>query len=315
MATSTGRILYVSTTSGIYGFTILSNGTLSPLSSQPLANATGSYLQIAATPGIPSNQTTPLLLGATGTTATLSVWTISANGSLTSTTSLTDTNCTNKPTAFTGVAVTADDQYAFVVDGTQGSGSSVYSTATLALSGGGCTSSPIKTTSVYPVQPALDCQVAGSSNCILYLTLSTSASTGTINPTIPEQDTFTESTGTVGTPSYTPFASCGTDCPLGATFNSNSLYFYSTFIKTSSLQSIAPEVSTSTSTVSFASASLNFPCVDSIGGVAYLPTANGYLYGVSTGSGGSLGGITTLLTPATFNATLYMTSCAVVTNP
>ena len=46
VATPTGRTLYLATTSGIYGFSIMNDGTLQALSSSPLA--TGSYNQIAA---------------------------------------------------------------------------------------------------------------------------------------------------------------------------------------------------------------------------------------------------------------------------
>ena len=47
VASSTGRTLYLATTGGIYGFSIMSDGTLTPVSSSPLV--TGSYTQIAAT--------------------------------------------------------------------------------------------------------------------------------------------------------------------------------------------------------------------------------------------------------------------------
>ncbi len=316
VATSTGRILYVATTSGIYGFVIMSDGALNPVSSQPLDS--GSYSQIAATSEPPTGQTSPLLLGASSATASsLTVWTIGGTGPLTKTTSLSHSGCTAPAYSgnITGVAVTSDNLYALVVDGTTAAGAGVYNTATLALSGGGCKASAMtNTTGAYPVQPSLDCQVPLSSSCILFLTLSTAPTTTTISATTSEEDTFTETTGALGTPTYAPYSTC--PCPSGVTFNANTLYFYTSFDGSSpSLQSIGPKSTASTSTVAFSTPSLNLPCMDSIGGTAYIPSSNGYLYSVGVGSGGSLGSITTLVTPSTFGTTLYMNSCAVVTNP
>ena len=50
---------------------------------------------------------------------------------------------------------------------------------------------------------------------------------------------------------------------------------------------------------------------DALGGVAYIPTSNGYVYSVSTASGGGLGAPGTVLSPQTFGSTLNITSCAV----
>ncbi len=315
VATSTGRILYVATTSGIYGFAIMSDGTLNPVSSQPLDP--GYYSQIAATSEPPTGQTSPLLLGASGLSS-LTVWTIGGTGPLTKTTSLVTSVCPSSPGSITGVAVTSDNKYAFVVNGTAPAGASTYNTATLALSGGGCTVSAMTTAGTFPVQPSLDCQEPLSpSTCTLFLTLSTTATTTPIKATTPEEDTFTETSGVLGIPTYTPYSSCAfPNCPSGVTFNANTLYFYTSFNGSSpSLQSIGPESTASTSTVNFSSASLNLPCMDSIGGNAYIPTSNGYLYSVGVGSGGSLGSVTTLVTPSTFGTPLYMNSCAVATNP
>jgi hypothetical protein len=51
--------------------------------------------------------------------------------------------------------------------------------------------------------------------------------------------------------------------------------------------------------------------------MAYIPTANGYLYAVSLGSAGSVGAPQSVLTPGNTGSAgvLTMTSCAVSLNP
>ncbi len=301
VATTTGRTLYLATTSGIYGFSIMSDGTLKAVSSSPLA--TGSYNQIAATTG-----SSPLLIGANGGTS-LTTWSISGGG-LGSQGTLSVSSCIS---GATGVAVTSDNNYVVAVDG--GVQGTSHNIASLPVTGGTCNPASTTTSSAYPVQPSLDCSVAGASYCILFLTLSSQATTTAVTPVAPEEDSFTESLGAVSalSPSITPFSSCTTSiCPQGAAFNANTLYFYATFNGGSpSLQSIAPNTATASQSTSFPTANLNYPCIDALGGVAYIPTANGYVYAVPTGNGGGLGSPSTVLSPQTFGNTLTITSCAV----
>ncbi|MGC8528937.1 MAG: hypothetical protein ACP5OP_01885 [Leptospirillia bacterium] len=300
VASPTGRTLYLATTSGIYGFKIMSDGTLSPVSSSPLVPS--SYTQIAATMG-----TNPMLIGANGGSS-LTTWSLSGGG-LGSGTTLSLSSCTNFSAA-TGVAVTSDNNYVLVVNG----GATSTNIASLPLSGGTCRITSTTTTD-YPVQPALDCSVAGASYCLLFLTLSSQATTTATVPVAPEEDSFAESTGTVAslTPSVTPFSSCTNSiCPQGVAFNANTLYFYATFNGGSpSLQSIAPQTSTAAQSTSFSTPNLNLPCIDALGGVAYIPTSNGYVYSVSTANGGGVGSPSTVLSPQTFGTTLTINSCAV----
>ena len=303
MATSTGRILYVATTNGIYGFSIMSTGTLSPISSQPLV--TNDVQQIAVTPGIPTDQSTPLLLGASGG-GSLSVWTVGSGGSLTPTTSL---SCSGL-SLITGVTVTADSQYVIVVDGRANSsnlGLIAFPTPTTCSTG--------SSSSFYPLQPAIDCAVSGSNPCILFLTGSTSL-TSPLTPTTPLEIPLTPSRGAFGA-SSSPYTCSSGSCPLGVTFDPTTVFFYASFTGTSppSLQSIAPEAQSSTSSATFpSSAPVNYPCVDTVGGVVYTPTANGFLYAASTDASGSLSAVTTVLTPTSLPVSLAMTSCAVATN-
>ena len=300
VATTTGRTLYLATTSGIYGFSIMSDGTLQALSSSPLA--TGSYNQIAATTG-----SSPLLIGANGGTS-LTTWNISGGG-LGSKGTI-SVSCISQAT---GVAVTSDNNYVVAVDG--GVPGTSTNIASLPVTGGTCHTASTTTSSAYPVQPALDCSVAGASYCILFLTLSKLATTTAVTPVAPEEDSFTESTGVVAalTPTITPFSSCATSiCPQGAAFNANTLYFYATFNGGSpSLQSIAPDTATASQSTSFPTPNLNYPCIDALGGVAYIPTSNGYVYAVPTANGGGVGSPSTVLSPQTFGNTLTITSCAV----
>ncbi len=300
VATPTGRTLYLATTSGIYGFSIMSDGTLQALSSSPLA--TGSYNQIAATTG-----SSPLLIGANGGTS-LTTWNISGGG-LGSKGTI-SVSCISQAT---GVAVTSDNNYVVAVDG--GVPGTSTNIASLPVTGGTCHTASTTTSSAYPVQPALDCSVAGASYCILFLTLSGQATTTAVTPVAPEEDSFTESSGTVLalSPSIAPFSSCTTSiCPQGAAFNANTLYFYATFNGGSpSLQSIAPDTATASQSTSFPTPNLNYPCIDALGGVAYIPTSNGYVYAVSTANGGGVGAPSTVLSPQTFGNTLTITSCAV----
>lgn len=298
VATPTGRTLYLATTSGIYGFSIMNDGTLQALSSSPLA--TGSYNQIAATTG-----SSPLLIGANGN-ASLTTWSISGGGlGSQGTLSL---SCISHAT---GVAVTSDNNYVVAVDGSATSSN----IASIPVTGGACQPASTTTSSAYPVQPALDCSVAGASYCILFLTLSSQATTTAVMPGAPEEDSFTESSGTVAalTQPIAPFSSCTTStCPQGAAFNANTLYFYATFNGGSpSLQSIAPDTATASQSTSFPTPNLNYPCIDALGGVAYIPTSNGYVYAVPTANGGGVGSPSTVLSPQTFGNTLTITSCAV----
>lgn len=301
VASSTGRTLYLATTGGIYGFSIMSDGTLAPVSSSPLV--TGSYNQIAATSG-----TSPILIGANGGTS-LTTWSASGGG-LGSPSTLSLSGCSNM-TGATGVAVTSDNNYVLVVNG----GGTTNNIGSMAISGGSCVEKNTLTSSVYPVQPALDCSVAEASYCILFLTLSSTATTNGTTPVAPEEDTFTEKTGAVAalSPAVAPFSSCATSiCPSGVAFNANTLYFYATFNGGSpTLQSIPPQVTQSSQSTSFSTPNLDLPCVDAIGGIAYIPTANGFVYSVSTQNGGGMGAPSTVLSPQTFGSTLKITSCAI----
>ena len=102
------------------------------------------------------------------------------------------------------------------------------------------------------------------------------------------------------------------------TFDPTTVFFYASFTGTSppSLQSIAQGAKTSTSSANFpSSAPVNYPCVDTVGGVVYTPSANGFLYASPTNASGALSAVTTVLTPTSLPVSLAMTSCAVATNP
>ena len=306
VAAPTGRILYVATANGIYGFSIMSTGTLSPLSSQPLVTTSG-LEQIAATPGIPTGQSTPLLLGATGS-ASLSAWTIGGSGTLTPATSLSLSCSVVSP--ITGVTVTSDSQYVLVVDGTSNSSSNL---GLISFSKTG-TCSP-GSASIYPLQPAIDCAVSGTSPCVLFLTGSSTSSS--VSPTTPLEIPVTLSSGAFGTVA-TPYTCASGACPFGATFDPTTVFFYASLTGTAppSLQSIAQGAKSSTASVGFpAAAPVNYPCVDTLGGVVYTPTANGFLYASSTDSSGGLGAPNAVLTPSSLPVSLDMTSCAVVASP
>ncbi len=312
VATSTGRVLYVATTSGIYGFSIMSTGTLNPLSTQPLVSNTG-ILQIAATPGIPSGQSGPLLLAATGTPS-VSAWTIGGGGSLTQPTSLSCSSGSG-PSTVTGLTVTSDSQYLILVDGNASNsnlGLISFSKTSSCASGSTSTSS-----SAYPLQPAIDCAVSGTSPCILFLTVSGNSVSSTLSLTTPQEIPVTPSSATFSNPS-TPFSCTSTSCPFGVTFDPTTVFFYASFTGTNppTLQSIAEGSKTATSQVSFpSSAPVNYPCVDTLGGVVYTPSANGFLYASQTNASGGLTAPSTVLTPSSLPTSLDMVSCAVVSNP
>ena len=316
--TATGRFLYVATSSGIYGFSIMSTGTLSPLSTQPLVQNTGLF-QIAATPGIPAGQSGPLLLGATGDSS-VSVWTVGGGGSLTQTTPI---GCSGSSGlgAITGLAVTSDSQYLVVVDGNSGGGSSSDNLGLISFSKtSSCeTGYTSASTSTYPVQPAIDCAVSGTSPCILFLTVSTTSLSTSLNLETPQEIPVTlSSTTPFGSHSSSAYTCTPPNCPLGATFDPTTVFFYASFTGTNppSLQSIAPQAKSAASQVSFPpTAPLNYPCVDTLGGIVYTPTSNGFLYASPTNSSGGLSGPTTVLSPSSLPVSLDMLSCAVVSNP
>ena len=296
MATPTGRTLYLATTSGIYGFSIMSDGTLSAVSSSPLA--TGSYNQIAATTG-----TSPMLIGANGGTS-LTTWSLSGGG-LGTQGSISLSGCSSF--SATGVTVASDNSYIFVVSGSATTSSNIGS---IRLGGSGCT--PLTASSIppYPIQPALDCSQGGTNSCVLFLTMSSQYPPLATTYISPTEYTYTEGGSSI-TSSTAP--SCTTsNCPVGVAFNPNTLDFYATFNGTTpSLQSFAPATSSSIQTTTFSTGNLNLPCIDALGGVAYIPTSNGYVYSVSTANGGGLGSPSTVLSPQTFGTTLNISSCAV----
>ena len=247
-----------------------------------------------------------MLIGANGG-SNLTTWSLSGGGLGTGTT-LSLSGCSSFSAA-TGVAVTSDNNYVLAVNG----GATSNNIASLPVSGGTCHTAHSVSTTDYPVQPALDCSVAGASYCILFLTLSSQATTTATVPVAPEEDSFTESSGAVASLTTAPFSSCTTSiCPQGATFNANTLYYYTTFNGGSpSLQSIAPQTTTAAQSTTFSTANLNLPCIDALGGVAYIPASNGYVYSVSTPNGGGVGSPSTVLSPQTFGSTLTINSCAV----
>ncbi len=321
VATSTGRVLYVATTSGIYGFSIMSTGTLNPLSTQPLVSNTD-ILQIAATPGIPAGQSGPLLLAATGTSS-VSAWTIGGGGSLTQTTSL---PCSTL-SAVTGLTVTSDSQYLILVDGNSQGGSSNVNLGLIPFSKTSqCTTGYTSNTSAsaYPLQPAIDCAVPASTSCILFLTIS-SASISSSNFSNSTLTTPQEIQVTLSTPAFTipsnptPFSCTTPGCPLGVAFDPTTVFFYASFTGTNppTLQSIAEGAKNATAQVSFpSSAPVNYPCVDTIGGVVYTPSSNGFLYASQTNASGGLSAPSTVLTSSSLpTSSLDMVSCAVVSNP
>jgi hypothetical protein len=318
VATSTGRVLYLGTTSGIFGYSIQSDNTLKPLSASALEP--GSWNQVAVTPEAPTGSSSPLLLAVASGTATASIsnWTLNSDGTINAAGTAINASCTSFSGHVTGIAAVPGSQYVLAVDGNTQSTDNI---ATLPLSStSGLTCTTASTSSDYPIQPAMDCAVPGSSssNCILFLTLSTTP-VSSATPAPPMEENWSAGTlSSLSAPS-TPYT-CTSNCPLGIAFNSSTLYFYATFNSTSppSLQSIAPGSASATGSTSFsASTPLNYPCVDLLGGTTYIPTANGYLYAVSTGSGGSLGAPGTVLSPGSTgtSGTLNMTSCAVSSNP
>lgn len=317
VATSTGRILYLGTTSGLFGYSIQSDNTLKPLSSSALVP--GSWNQIAVTPETPTGSASPLLLAvASGTATSISNWTLNSDGTINAAGTAISASCSSFSGHITGIAAVPGNQYVLAVDGNTTTTDNIVTLPLSPTSGLTCTTA--STSSNYPIQPALDCAVPGSSssNCILFLTLSsTPVSSATPAPPM-EKNWSSGALSTLSAPA-TPYT-CTSSCPLGVAFNSSILYFYATFNSTTppSLQSIAPGSASSTSSTSFsASTPLNYPCVDILGGTTYIPTANGYLYAVSTGSGGSLGAPGTVLSPGSTgtSGTLNMTSCAISSNP
>lgn len=320
MATSTGRVLYLSTTTGIYGYSIQSDNVLKPLSPAPLIS--GSFNQVAATPGIPSGQSSPLLLAvASGSATAISTWPLNGDGTLNTggEASVLASSCSSF-SHITGIAAVPGNQYVLAVDGT--STSTNAATIPLPSTSGLSCATAATSNSTYPVQPALDCSVPGSSSsCILFLTLSSTSLATTAAPEAPVEDASwsTATTGTLASSSGAYTCTPVANCPLGVAFDPATLYFYATFNGTSppSLQSIAPNTTTSTGTTNFPASTLNYPCVDTLGGMVYVPTANGYLYAVSAGSGGSVGSPQAVLSPGNTGTTgvLTMTSCAISSNP
>lgn len=276
VASSTGRYLLVSNSSGIYSFSIQSNNTLSPVSSSAQQSASGiNGMVYVKTPGGTSAPTLyainggssiyyfPVSAGSVGAKATLN---------LTSCTSLSLSN-------LDAITATPGGHFLLVAYGS----SSPYHVVAIALSGQAqatsCTSSPLQITSA-PTGIAVDCAVSPGSPCNVLLSFATSA---------PEFSQWTENTNTFATAST--LSNISTTPPY-TLFSLSTTYFYLFSPSKSVVSSLSGSLTATSSPISSQSISINTsnPCLDLLANNLYLPTTNGSIYQMNIQSNGSMGG-------------------------
>lgn len=274
VASSTGRYLLVSNSSGIYSFSIQSNNTLSPLSSSAQQSASGiNGMVYVKTPG---GTSAPTLYAITGGS---SIYAFPVSGGVVGANSpLILTSCTSISN-LDAITATPGGHYLLVAYGS----SSPYSVVAIALSGRtqatSCSSSPLSITSA-PTGIAVDCAVSPGSPCNVLLSFAA---------TSPEFSQWTESTNA--------FAGANTLSNISTTppytvFSLSTTYFYLFSPSKATVSSLSGSLTTTSSPISSQSISTNTsnPCLDLLANSLYLPTTNGSIYQMAIQSNGSMGG-------------------------
>jgi hypothetical protein len=274
VASATGHYIYLASSNGIYGFSLMSNNTLSPLSNSALAS--GAYTAIIVDP-TPGGISSPVLYAVNSGTS-ISSFPINGNGTLGTPTSLSPTSCL---TDYSGLSVTADGNWLLAVDNLV----ATNNIAAINLKTDACGTVSSVDSSNFPITLAVNCTLSGGSCNVLVTEAPTaSSSTPSTQVLIPS---WSSSNGTFS-------GTTTTLSGLGATaqsviFDTATLFFYLTAPSSNLLGSLvsAPSTSTAfTSTLSFSTIT-STPCLDVLNNALYLPTTNGsvYQFGVDTAGG------------------------------
>lgn len=276
VASATGHYLYLASSNGIYGFSIMSNNTLSPLSSSALA--TGSYTAVLVDP-TPGGASSPVLYAVNGGSSITS-FPINGNGTLGSATSLSPSGTC--PTVFSGLSTTADGNWLLAVDNILASNNIVA----INLKTSACAAESSVDGTNFPIMPAVNCTISGGTCNILVTEANSSGSTTPSTQVL--LTSWNPSTG----------AFSGADTPLtglsgpaqSVVFDTATLYFYLTVPSSNILGSLisSPSGTTAfTATQSF-SPITSTPCLDILSNALYLPTTNGSVYQFSVDTSGNI---------------------------
>lgn len=275
VASATGHYLYLASSNGIYGFSLMSNNTLSPLSSSALVN--GAYTAVVVDP-TPGGVNSPVLYAVNSGTS-ISSFAINGNGTLGSVSSLSLTGTCLAH--YSGLSLTADGNWLLAVDNSV----PTSNIDAINLKTNACGTESSVDSTHFPITLAVNCTLSGG-NCEVLVT--ESSSSGSTTPTtqvlIPS---WSSSNGTFsGT--TTTLSGLGTTAQ-SVVFDTATLYYYLTAPSSNEIGSLISSPSTSTgftSTLSFSTIT-STPCLDVLDNALYLPTTNGsvYQFGVDTSGG------------------------------
>jgi hypothetical protein len=275
VASATGHYLYLASSNGIYGFSIMSNNSLSPLSNTALASGAYTGVLVVSTPG---GSSTPVLYAVNGGGA-IATFPINGNGTLGTETNLTTTG--SCPGAYSGLSATADGNWLLAVDNSTATNNIVSINL---KSNNACTGLTNAYTSGNPVTLGINCTLSGGS-CTVLVTLN--SGTGSTSLTNPVLISWSSSTGAFSTTTQLTGLS---GPPQSDVFDTATLYFYLTVPSSNVLGSLvsSPAVSTAfTSTQSF-SPITSTPCLDVLSNAFYLPTTNGSVFQFSVDTSGNI---------------------------
>ncbi len=275
VASATGHYLYLASSNGIYGFSIMSNNTISPLSNTALAS--GAYTAVIVDP-TPGGVNSPVLY-AVNSGASISSFAINGNGTLGSVSSLSLTgNCLAH---YSGLSLTADGNWLLAVDNSV----ATSNIDAINLKTNTCETVSSVDGSNFPITLAVNCTLSGGNCNVLVTEASTiGSSTPSTQVLIPS---WSSSTGRFsGT--ATPLGGLGTTAQ-SVVFDAATLYYYLTAPSSNEIGSLVSSFSSSTgftSTLSFSTIT-STPCLDVLNNALYLPTTNGsvYQFGVDTSGG------------------------------
>lgn len=295
VATTTGHYLFVSNSSGIYSFSILSDNTLSPVSTSP-QQPQGSFTGMAFVK-TPAGTASPTLYATTGS----SIWAFPSTGGGTIGTSVpvTLTSCSLSSSSITAITATPGGHYLLIAYGS----SSSYSLAALQLtSGTAATCTPISSPAIAsaPSGLAVDCAVLAGSPCNVLATVSGSA---------PYLATWTEGS-TIGT--LTQLQNISTN-PAFALFSLSTDYFYLFSPSQAVVSSLTGSLTTTTAQTSSQTipASTSAACLDLIANTVYVPTTGGAIDQMGLQANGAIGGAAQVWSLASSPALYSIGSCAV----
>ena len=291
VACCTGHYLFVSNSNGIYGFSIQTNNTLSPVSTSAEQSQSGiNGMVYVATPG---GQTTPTLY-VINQEATIHAYPVNS-GSIGTPKTVTTTACSGL-SSFTSITATPGGHYLLLT----------YGTSVIAMSLSGATTVQSCNTPFSPSSSpsgiAVDCAVPTGSSCNILITFSSTTSPPEVVSWKEGQNFGTSSTSLTQITTNPPYT----------LFSLSTTYFYLFSPTKTTVSSLLGSSATSppTSSQTIPSTSVS-PCLDTLANQVYVPTSNGSIYQMGIQTNGSISGANQLWNLGDTPALNSLGTCAV----